>query len=86
MTLAPPDLPLFFEDIAVRILKQLFPKDFPDLGSCIKESIKEDRSLFIEEYLFESFFSSRSKSGVSKILKLIQQLVNCFGFHFAFLM
>jgi hypothetical protein len=63
---------LFFEDIAIRILKQLFPNGVPEFGLDFNSNISLDRSPFIDEYFFESLFNSLSNKGVAEILKLIK--------------
>ena len=39
ITLAPPDLPLFFDEIAIRTLKQLLPKDSPRAGFAFNKTM-----------------------------------------------
>lgn len=68
MILAPPLLPHPFEVIAIRILRNPFPKSVPRCGFACKDIPKVCKSLFIEEYRLASCFRSFKKFGIGLTL------------------
>lgn len=86
MTLAPPDLPRFFDLIAMRIFRNPGVNSSPCNGSICKDCVNSSKSLFMDLYLFASAFNDFANVGVGIISKFIEQLLYCSawkstGFH-----
>ena len=64
----PPLLPLFFEAIAIRILKQFSPNDVPEVGFSESNEIKFANSDFKEGNFLISRLISFENLDVGKIL------------------